>query len=155
MSRIGKIARRTFLVGAVAVAGGVAIFPTDGSAWLAEDALAFARVETTPPPLIVTMGHGGADQGLRFAGLGTLSLFGSEEAGWTSRFSPVEDDGEEVLLRVIDANRRVREVVALRSLRSGKAVALLQRFHESPDAIMISEDFGRTWLSDPQAPSAD
>lgn len=139
----------------VAVAGGVAIFPTDGSAWLAEDALAFTRVETTPPPLIVTMGHGGADQGLRFAGLGTLSLFGSEEAGWTSRFSPVEDDGEEVLLRVIDANRRVREVVALRSLRSGKAVALLQRFHESPDAIMISEDFGRTWLSDPQAPSAD
>ena len=46
-------------------------------------------------------------------------------------------------------------MVALRSLRSGKAVALLQRFHESPDAIMISEDFGRTWLSDPQAPSAD
>lgn len=134
----------------VAVAGGVAIFPTDGSAWLSEDgALAFARVETTPPPLIVKMGRGGADQGVRFEGLGTLSLFGSEDAGWTSRFSPVEDDGDEVLLRVIDANRRVREVAALRSLRSGKAVALLQRFHESPDAIILSEDFGRTWLADP------
>lgn len=137
----------------VAVTGGVAVFPSDGSAWMADDGpgMAFARVETTPPPLVVGTGHGGAARGIDDPALGRLSITGSSEEGFTSRFSPA-DGSDDVLLRVIDAHSRVREIADLRALRSGRSVALLQRAAEAPDAIAMTPDFGRTWLA---APSAD
>lgn len=137
----------------VAVTGGVAVFPSDGSAWMADEGpgMAFARVETTPPPLVVGAGHGGAARGIEDDALGTLSITGSAEEGFTSRFSPA-DASADVLLRVIDAHSRVREIADLRALRSGRAVALLQRAADGPDAIALTPDFGRTWLP---APSTD
>jgi hypothetical protein len=136
----------------VAVGGGVAVFPSDGSAWLAQDDVgSVAQVETTPPPVVVREGRGGAPQGIEIEELGRLSVFGDEEGGWTSRLSPAE--GDDVLLRMIDAHMRVRDVTALRALRTGRAVGLLQRAADSPDAIAITATFGRDWLADPAAPS--
>ena len=130
----------------VAVAGGVAVFPTDGSAWLSRGgSMQFERAGATPRTVVLHTGHGGASRGVEATGLGTLSIFGSEDFGWTSRFSPPE--GEDILQRMIDAHSRVRAIPNLRALHSGKTVALLQRFHEAPDAVAITTDFGRSWLS--------
>lgn len=131
----------------IAVTGGVAVFPSDGSSWMTGvDGIAFERVETTPPPLIVRAGSGGAGRGIEIEEQGTLSVFGSAEGGFTSRLE-VPGREEDVLLRMIDAYSRVRAVVDLRSLHSGRTVALLWRFNESPDAIAITNSFGRSWLA--------
>jgi hypothetical protein len=53
---------------------------------------------------------------------------------------------------MIDAHSRVRAIPLLRALRTGQTVALLQRAEDAPDALVISADFGRSWLSDPAAP---
>ena len=135
----------------VAVAGGgVAVFPSDGSAWLSEgdarDALEFEPVETTEPPLIIREGSEGAARGIELPHLGRLSITGGEEEGFTSRLS--EPDGTETVRRVIDARGTVREVTALRALRSGRAVAVLLRQADAPDAVVLTPDFGQSWLAD-------
>lgn len=134
----------------VAVTGGVAVFPADGSAWMADDGpgMAFARVETTPPPLVIRTRHGGVSRGIEDEALGALSITGSAEEGYTSRLSPA-DGSDDVLLRVIDAHSRVSAIADLRALRSGRAVALLAREAASPDAIVLTADFGRTWVPAP------
>ncbi|MCB9597543.1 MAG: hypothetical protein H6719_32795 [Sandaracinaceae bacterium] len=131
----------------VSVTGGVAVFPSDGSAWMADDGpgMAFRQVETTPPPLVLKTSTGGASRGLSNDALGSLSITGSTEDGFVSRLSPA-DGAEDVLLNVIDSHSRVRAIADLRALRSGRSVALLTRAEESPDAIAITPDFGRTWL---------
>lgn len=126
------------------VAGGVAVFPDDGSAWLSQSWLSFEQVDTTTPPVLVTASQG-ADRGIDLEGYGHFSLFGSEEAGWTSRLTP--PDGEDVLLRILDAHSRVSAIAQLRSLRSGKVAALLVR-GDTPSALIVSTDFGRTWLAE-------
>ena len=114
-----------------AVARGMAIFPSDGNAWLSPlDELNFEQVSTTPPPIVLTTGTGGPDRGIELEHIGRLSIDGSEVDGFTSRL--VQPSGEDVLLRVIDANVRVQRVDALRALRSGKAVASLQRAGDHP-----------------------
>lgn len=132
----------------VAVTGGVAVFPSDGSSWMTglDGPIELRVVESTPPPLIVRAGRGGAGHGIEIDEQGTLSVFGTEVDGFTSRLEVPEAE-EDVLLRVVDAHQRVRDVVDLRALRSGRAVALLQRFNESPDAIAITSTFGRSWLA--------
>ncbi len=138
----------------IAVTGGVAVFPSNGSAWMTGlSEIAFEEVDATPPPLIVRAGRGGAGRGIEIEEQGTFSVFGNEEFGFTSRLEvPGEDD---VLLQMIDAHSRVRDVVDLRALRSGRAVALLARFHESPDAIAITSSFGRSWLAASEGEAAD
>lgn len=132
----------------VPVAGGVAAFPADGSAWLARGTeVALEAVSTTPPPIVLDPTAGDPARGLRIDGLGTLSVFGSDEGGWTSRMSPADEGEEDVLQRMIDSHRRVEAIASLRALRSGKVVALLQRFREAPDAVALSTDFGRQWLA--------
>jgi hypothetical protein len=138
----------------VAVAGGVAVFPSDGSAWLATGGgLELEQTSTTPPPIVLGPVGDDPERGIRIEGLGTLRIFGSDEGGWTSRFSPPDEDAEDVLQRMIDAHSRVEAIASLRSLRSGKAVAVLQRFREAPDAVALTTTFGRDWLA--EAPRAD
>jgi hypothetical protein len=137
----------------VAVARGMAIFPSDGNAWMSSlEALDFEQVETTPPPIVLTTGSGGPDRGIELEHIGRLSLDGSEVDGFTSRLQRAS--GEDILNRVIDANVRVQRVDALRALRSGKAVATLQRAGDHPDALVITADFGESWLAGdaPQGP---
>ncbi|MBZ0115470.1 MAG: hypothetical protein K8H88_00645, partial [Sandaracinaceae bacterium] len=55
--------------------------------------------------------------------------------------------GEDILLRIVDAHRRVDSILQLRALADGRTVALLSRSPGGPDAIVVSPDFGRTWLS--------
>ena len=130
----------------VAVTGGVVVFPSDGSAWLADGGpgMHFARSDATPPPLVLRTRHGGAARGIEDEALGSLSVTGSAEEGFTSRLSPA-DGSSDVLHRLIDARSRVREIADLRALRSGRAVALLARA-SGADALVITPDFGRTWL---------
>ncbi|MBX3272968.1 MAG: hypothetical protein KF729_22085 [Sandaracinaceae bacterium] len=130
----------------VAVTGGVVVFPSDGSAWLADGGpgMHFARSDATPPPLVLRTRHGGAARGIEDEVLGSLSITGSADEGFTSRLSPADGAGD-VLHRLIDARSRVREIADLRALRSGRAVALLARA-SGPDALAITPDFGRTWL---------
>ncbi len=131
----------------VIVAGGVALFPADGSAWLTDQdsGMDFERVETTPRPLVLRTRHGGAGRGIQVDGGDGLSITGSSEDGFTSRVT--SPDAEDVLSRMIDSGSRVEAIADLRALASGRAVALLSRFSESPDAIAITTDFGRTWLA--------
>jgi len=132
----------------VAVTGGVAVFPPDGSAWFKRNgAPSFEQVSTTPPPLVVGTRRGGAARGVELESVGTLSITGSSEEGYTSRLEPVGDDGD-VLLRMIDTGSRVQSIASLHALRSGRAIALLQRHEEAPDAIAITPDFGRSWLAE-------
>jgi len=137
----------------VIVAGGVALFPDDGSAWLTDldSGMDFEAVSTTPTPLVLRTRHGGAGRGIGMDAGDSLSITGSEEDGFTSRVS--SPDVDDVLSRMIDAGSRVRSIADLRSLPSGRAVALLARFSESPDAVAITTDFGRTWL--PALPESD
>ena len=131
----------------VAVTGGVAVFPPDGSAWFKRNgAPSFEQVSTTPPPLVVGTRSGGAARGVELESVGELSITGSAEDGYTSRMTPVGED-EDVLLRMIDTGSRVQTIASLRALRSGRAVAVLQRHEEAPDAIAITPDFGRSWLA--------
>ena len=87
--------------------------------------------------------EGGPEAGVSVDGLGVLSVFGSQEDGFTARLSTPTGDA---LMRLIDAHSRVRSVTALRALRTGRAVALLQRSADGPDAILLTTDLGRTWL---------
>lgn len=97
-------------------------------------------------------GVGGPSVGVRVPRLGRLSLFGGAALGWTSRLSPRPrqraQPADDVLLRVVDAHSDVREIVSLSAHRSGKTVALLRRFRDYPDAVLLSRDLGRTWVSD-------
>ncbi len=111
------------------------------------DDVAFQPTETPPRALVMEAAPGEDERSLFLADFGTLTLFGSEAHGWTSRLSDPEDEGEDVLFRVLEAHRRVNGIASLRSLPSGKVVALLQRFESAPDAVVLSTDFGRTWLA--------
>ncbi|MEZ4339014.1 MAG: hypothetical protein R3B82_20545 [Sandaracinaceae bacterium] len=95
----------------VAVTGGVAVFPSDGSAWMADDGpgMAFARVETTPPPLVGRHGPRGAARGIDDDALRTALDRGLDGGGVHVFASPPADGSDDVLLRMIDAHSRVRE----------------------------------------------
>lgn len=126
--------------------GGVAVFPSDGSAWMSGAGIELVPAEETPPPLIVRESQRGAEHGIT-VGDRRLTIFGSEDFGWTSRNAPAEGQGEDILLRIVDAHRRVDSILQLRALADGRTVALLSRSPGGPDAIVVSPDFGRTWLS--------
>ena len=51
---------------------------------------------------------------------------------------------------VIDARSRVEQIGAITIDTAGRTVALLKRSAEAPpDALILSTDMGRTWLSEP------
>lgn len=131
----------------VAVAGGIAVFAPDGTAFFAgrDDGMRFSRTSNTNEPLVLHTGSQGTLHGIEIPEMGRLSVFGDEEGGWTSRLS-IPNQDEDVLLRMIDAHDRVSDIVALRAMRSGRAVAVLQRFHDTPDAVVMTSSFGREWL---------
>lgn len=135
-----------------AVVGGVAVFASDETVWYSPGTVHF---EPTSDPLVrvlldppedETGAASSPERGITLDGVGTLSIFGSVEDGYTSRLST--PDGE-VLLRMIDAHSRVRAVARLRALSTGHAVALLQRTEPSPDAVVLTTDFGRSWVAEP------
>jgi hypothetical protein len=139
-------ARVDALTTIIALEGGpIAIFPTDGSAWVSGGDLEFALTPSTPPPMVARETERGVEHGIVIEGHGTLSMFGSEEFGWTSRFAPTQ--GEQTLVRVIDAHHNVTAIPVLRALADGKAAAVLQRAQTGQDAIVVSSDYGRTWLA--------
>ncbi len=125
------------------VIGGVAVFASDESVWVASSGLAFAPAEHAPMRVVLEPEEGGPEAGVSVDGLGVLSVFGSQEDGFTARLSTPTGDA---LMRLIDAHSRVRSVTALRALRTGRAVAILQRSADGPDAILLTTDLGRTWL---------
>lgn len=128
------------------VIGGMAVLASDGSTWTAPGDLRFARTDAPPLRVVLAPEEGAIERGVTLDGVGTLSIFGSEEDGFTSRLSTSTGD---VLLALIDAHSRVRAVTGLRALRTGHTVALLVRNEEAPDALVLSTDFGRSWLSEP------
>lgn len=123
---------------------------TDGTLYEAQtEDVAFEEVEAATRPLIVDGTPSTTERSISLPDFGTLSLFGDEDFGWTSRLMGPDEDSEDILFRVIEAHRRVSDIVSLKSLPSGRVVALLRRFESSPDAIVISTDFGRSWVSEP------
>lgn len=130
------------------IIGGVAVFASDESVWVASGGLTFAPAVHAPTRVVLEPEGGGPEAGVSVDGLGALSVFGSQEDGFTARLSTPTGD---VLMRLIDAHSRVRAVTALRGIRTGRAVAVLQRAAEGPDAILLTTDLGRTWLfEDPE-----
>ncbi len=128
------------------VIGGVAVFTSDLSVFVSQgETLRFARASEVPPPIITASGEGGAAAGIHIDGLATLAIFGSSDEGFTARWTSGTSD---VFVRLLDARTNVREVVSVRALSSGHAVALLLRQEAAPDAVLLSRDFGQTWLSD-------
>lgn len=126
------------------VIGGVAVFSSDGRVWLGAGER-FAEARSEPVRIVLVPDDGDPEDGIHVDGLGTLNIFGSRDDGFTSRLTTNTGDA---LVRLIDAHTRVRAVTALRGLRTGQAIALLQRAQGAPDALVISHDFGRTWLTD-------
>lgn len=125
------------------VIGGVAIVTSDERVWVASGDLRVRASENAPPPIVLEP-EGGPDQGIRVDGIGALSVFGSQEDGFTSRLSTGTG---EILTRLIDAQSRVRSIVSLRGLRSGHAVTVVDRETGDPSALLLTTDFGRTWLT--------
>lgn len=122
---------------------------SDGTVYTSRlDPVSFEPAERAPRPFVAEAAPGEGGRTLFLPDFGTLGLFGNEEFGWTSRLSGPDDEDDQ-LFRVIEARRRVSDIAALRSLPSGKVVALLQRFEEAPDAIVLSTDFGASWLARP------
>ncbi|MCZ7681826.1 MAG: hypothetical protein M5U28_24755 [Sandaracinaceae bacterium] len=134
------------------VIGGVAVFASDGTSWVSSGDLAFQPAAEPPPRVGLVPSEGDASGSVTLEGVGTLSIFGSQEDGFTSRLSTATG---EVLLRLIDAHRRVEAVGSLSALRSGHAVALVTRTEPSPDAVVLTTDFGRSWVSDGPAEAED
>jgi hypothetical protein len=123
------------------VDSGVTVIASNGATYVsALDRIAFAP--GSAPPLVVSADSAAA--GLRVGALVSLVVFGSQDDGWTSRTTSSGD----VFVRMIDAQSRVRDVAALRALATGQTMALLLRDHGAPDAVVLSSDFGRSWLGD-------
>ncbi len=134
------------------VIGGVAVLASDGSVWVSSGGLEFRAAAEMPPRVVLVPDEGDASGALTLEGTGRLSIFGSEEDGYTSRLSSATG---EVLLRLIDAHSRVRSVGSLAALRSGQVVALVTHEPPAADAILLSADFGRSWLSEQGADAAE
>ncbi len=137
------------------VVGGVAVFASDDSVWVSN-----GSIELTPstdpvvrivlePSVDDTATEPGSERGVTVDGVGTLSIFGSTDEGFISRLTM---PSSQVLQRMIDAHSRVRSIAALRALSTGHAVALLQRQGPSPDAVALTTDLGRTWVTAAAAP---
>ncbi len=128
------------------VIGGMAVYASDDGVWESQGQLRFTRAETPPLRVMLLPTDESVEQGIVLDGVGTLSIFGSQEDGFTSRLSTSTG---EVLIRLIDARSRVQAVPSMRALRSGHTVATVLRNQEAPDALLLSTDFGRSWLSQP------
>lgn len=128
------------------VIGGVAVYASDGSVWVSSGTLELTRQAEAPPRVRLVPDADDPTGGITLEGVGTLTIFGSQEDGFTSRLSSATG---EVLLRMIDAQTRVTAVGSLRALRTGQVVALVTRGGAVADGVVLSTDFGRSWLSEP------
>lgn len=128
----------------VEVIGGVAVVTSDERTWVASPGGSVEPTMGLPPPLVLEP-EGGPESGIRADGVGALRVFGNQEEGFTSRFSTPTGD---LLTQVIDARSRVRRMVSLRGLRSGQVVLVLEHELDGPRVLLLSRDFGRSWLSD-------